>query len=130
MQLEMRPLLFSTVGVPGAGKTTLAHNLASLLRAEHLRGDKIGLELFRFPTFSPAERQAVYREMGYRAADNLAAGRHVLYDVAANTVAQRQQIANIARQNGADAVGLWVHTPLPVAKRRAGRARDSGIAGG
>jgi predicted kinase len=117
------------VGVPGAGKTTLAHNLSRLLQAEHLRGDKIGLELFRFPTFSPQERQAVYQEMSYRAADHLSTGRHVLFDAAANTVAQRDAIAALAQKNGAHAVGLWVRTPLPIAKRRAGQARDSGISG-
>jgi predicted kinase len=117
------------VGVPGAGKTTLAHNLSRLLNAEHLRGDKIGLELFRFPTFSRQERQAVYQEMSYRAADHLSAGRHVLYDAATNTAAQRQQISNIARQNGGEAVGIWVRTPLETAKKRAGKARDSGISG-
>jgi predicted kinase len=117
------------VGVPGAGKTTLAHNLAYLLRAEHLRGDKIGLELFRFPTFSPAERQAVFQEMSYRAADALAGGHHVIYDAATNTAAQRQLVTRLAQQNGAHAVGLWVHTPLPTAKKRAAQARDAGIAG-
>jgi predicted kinase len=117
------------VGVPGAGKTTLAHNLSTLLQAEHLRGDKIGLELFRFPTFSPQERQAVHQEMSYRAADHLSAGRHVLYDAATNTADQREAIAAVARQNGAHAVGLWVRTPLSVAKKRAGQARDSGISG-
>lgn len=129
MQAEMRPILFYMVGVPGAGKTTLAHNLAYLLRAQHLRGDKIGLELFRFPTFSPQERQAVYQEMSYRAADALHAGQHVLYDAATNTATQRREVVALARKNGAEAIGLWVRTPLPVAKKRAGQARDSGVSG-
>ncbi len=117
------------VGVPGAGKTTLAHNLAYLLKAQHLRGDKIGLELFRFPTFSPQERQAVYQEMSYRAADSLGAGQHVLYDAATNTAALRAEVAALAQKSGAEAMGIWVRTPLAVAKKRAGQARDSGVTG-
>jgi predicted kinase len=125
----MRPILFYTVGLPGAGKTTWARSIATLLHAEHLRGDKIGLELFRFPTFSPQERQAVYAEMTHRASEGLRNGQHVVYDAAANTAAQRQAIANLARANGADAVGVWVQTSIPIAKKRAGQARDTGLAG-
>lgn len=71
----------------------------------------------------------VYQEMAYRAADQLAAGRHVLYDAAANTVAQRADIVRLAAQHNADAVGIWVHTAVPVAKKRAGVARDAGVVG-
>lgn len=123
------PILFYTVGLPGAGKTTLARSLATLLAAEHLRGDKIGLELFRFPTFSAEERRIVYAEMSRRAAEALRQGRHVIYDAATNTAAQRAQIAQLAASQGAQAVGLWVQTAVPVAKRRAAKARDAGLAG-
>jgi len=95
----------------------------------HLRGDKIGLELFRFPTFSPQERQMVYGEMSRRAGEQLAHGKHVLYDAATNTVAQRRQVIELARQHGAEAVGIWVQTPIPVAKKRASMARDTGVVG-
>lgn len=125
----MRPILFYTVGLPGAGKTTLARGLATLLRAEHLRGDKIGLELFRFPTFSAQERQVVYEEMARRAGEQLRQGRHVVYDAAANTAAQRQAVIDLAEQHDARAVGVWVQTAVPTAKKRAARARDAGLAG-
>jgi predicted kinase len=125
----MRPVLFYTIGYPGAGKSTLAARLSYWLGVEHLRGDKIGLELFRFPTYSAQERQAVYAEMGRRAGEHLAQGKHILYDAAVNTYAQRQQLAALAEQHGGIALGLWVQTPTPVAKKRAATARDSGIAG-
>jgi len=125
----MRPILFYTVGLPGAGKTTWARSISTLLRAEHLRGDKIGLELFRFPTFSPQERQMVYAEMSRRASQALREGRHAVFDAASNTGAQRQAIANLAAAHGAEAIGVWVQTSIPVAKKRAGQARDTGLAG-
>jgi predicted kinase len=125
----MRPILFYTVGLPGAGKTTLARGLSFLLEAEHLRGDKIGLEIFRFPTFSAEERRIVYSEMARRAGEHLSQGRHVMYDAATNTAAQREQIVQLAKQHGAQPIGLWVQTAIPTAKKRAARARDSGIAG-
>jgi predicted kinase len=125
----MRPILFYTVGYPGAGKTTLARSLATLLGAQHLRGDKIGLELFRFPTYSPQERRIVYEEMDRRASEDLRAGRHVLYDAVTNTRAQRAQVRALAEEHGGQAIGLWVKVPTELAKRRAGQARDAGLVG-
>lgn len=125
----MQPILFYTVGYPGAGKTTLAGALTFWLKGEHLRGDKIGLELFRFPTFSPAERQAVHQEMQYRAGEALKSGQHVLYDAATNTEVQRAAVVALAKRYNALAVGLWVQVPTEKAMKRAGRMRDSGVAG-
>jgi len=125
----MRPILFYTVGYPGAGKTTVASKLSFWLGAEHLRGDKIGIELFRFPTFSPQERQAVYAEMQNRAATHLQKGKHVIYDAATNTYAQRVALMALAKQHGGQAVGLWVQVPVATAKRRAGTVRSDGVAG-
>jgi predicted kinase len=99
------------------------------LEIAHLRGDKIGLELFRIPTFSAEERRLVYEEMEKRAADELHAGRHVVYDAAVNTAAQRRQLSEVAARHGGQAIGLWIQTDTPIAKRRAGKARDSGLAG-
>src|SRR5438046_1398870 len=96
----MRPVLFYTIGYPGAGKTSLANRLHYWLGAEHLRGDAIGLELFRFPTYSPHERTMVYAEMDERAGVNLRAGKHVLYDASTNTLAQRNHLTELAEQHG------------------------------
>ncbi len=125
----MKPVLFYTIGYPGAGKTTLAQGLSQVLGGRHLRGDKIGLELFRFPTYSPEERRMVYAEMDKRAGASLRAGRPVLYDAATNTVAQREQAVALAQKYGTKAIGIWVQTPIKIAKKRAGTARDAGIVG-
>jgi predicted kinase len=125
----MRPVLFYTVGLPGAGKTTFARSLSTWLDVEHLRGDKIGLELFRFPTFSVKERRVVYAEMGHRASQSLGSGQHVVYDAAVNTRDQRERLSQLARQSGGRAVGVWLQVPLPLAKKRASTVRDSGLVG-
>ncbi len=125
----MRAQLFYTVGLPGAGKSTFANNLSHWLGAEHLRGDKIGLELFCFPTYSPQERQMVYAEMGRRASEHLRAGKHAVYDAAVNTRSQRDQLVALARQSGGEAVGVLVQVPMALAKKRAGTLRDSRLVG-
>lgn len=125
----MRPVLFYTIGYPGVGKTTLAANLSSWLGSVHLRGDKIGLQLFVLPTYSAHERHMVYTEMNRLAAQQLDLGAHVLYDAATNTHAQRTQLIELARARGSEAIGLWVQTPIALAKERAGNPRDKGIVG-
>lgn len=122
-------MLFYTIGYPGAGKTTLASRLSYWLQIEHLRGDKIGLELFRFPTFSQEERRIVYTEMFRRSAEQLRAGKNVLYDAAVNTMAQRDALETLAERNGGIAVGIWVQTPILIAKKRAASARSDGLTG-
>lgn len=122
-------MLFYTVGLPGAGKTMFARSLSFWLGAPHLHGDSIGLELFRFPTFSSQERQLVYAEMGRRAGDSLKAGKHVVYDAAVNTRVQRERLEQLARQAGGEAIGIWVQVATPLAKQRAGKVRDRGLAG-
>lgn len=125
--LVMRPILFYAVGYPGAGKTTFAAALAYWLEGEHIRGDKIGLELFRFPTFSPQERAMVYQEMAQRTSDALRSGKHVLYDASVNTRMQREQLDTLAGKCQTVAIGLWLRTPVPIAKQRAAKARDTGL---
>src|SRR4029078_5763857 len=101
---QMGVVLFYTIGLPGAAKTTFARSLSTWLSVPHLRGDRIGLELFRFPTFSPEARRPVYADMSRRAGETLRGGRHVIYDAAINTVAQREQLRRLAREHGATAI--------------------------
>jgi predicted kinase len=123
----MSAVLFYTIGLPGSGKTTFAASLSFWLQVPHLRGDRIGLELFRFPTFSPQERQMVYAEMGRRAEESLRSGRHIVYDAAVNTKAQRDQLRALAEQCSAEAIGVCIVVPAQLAKNRAGKLRNDGI---
>lgn len=125
----MRPVLFYTIGYPGAGKTTLAQALSFWLDGVHLRADKVGLELFRFPTFSPAERQAVHQEMQRRAAEAIQSGKSVVYDAATNAYAQRASVVVLGEKLGIPAFGIWVQVPTKLAMYRAGKLRDARLMG-
>ncbi len=127
--MNTRPILFYTVGYPGAGKTTLAQSLAYWFGGVHLRADKIGLKLFVVPTYSEAERTAVYQHMDYETMLALNSGKSVIYDGALNTAAQRQRLQQLAKKHGVQAVGLWLNVPADVAKNRAGKLRDIGVGG-
>lgn len=71
----------------------------------------------------------VYAEMARRAGAHLQAGRHVLYDAATNTIAQREHVAQLAEQYGGEAIGIWVQVPVAIAKKRAATARSDGLTG-
>ncbi|GGL64809.1 AAA family ATPase [Wenxinia marina] len=82
-----RPLLIVLSGLPGSGKTTLAHGLATRFGAVHLRIDTIEQALRTSP-YAPVE----VIDHGYRAAmglarDNLAFG-HVVIGDAVNGMAE------------------------------------------
>ena len=126
----MQPILFYTIGYPGAGKTSFAGHLAGWFGTEHVRADQIGLNLFPRPTFSPAERKATYQMMDYQSRELMNKGKIVLYDGTLNTVAERQHLAELAIQCGGQAIGLWMTVPTSTAKERAARLRDVGVGGG
>lgn len=125
----MQPIIFYTIGFPGAGKTTFAQSLANWFGGVHLRADKIGLKLFTVPTYSEAERVAVYQHMDYETMLALNAGKPVMYDGALNSAAQRERLRQLARKHNALAIGLWMTVPLDVARTRAGKLRDVGVGG-
>jgi predicted kinase len=125
----MQPLLLYTIGYPGAGKTTVARRLTHWFNGVHLQADKIGMQMFIVPTFSEAERQAVYQRMDALAIHALQAGRVVLFDANLNSYPARLRLQQLAAHHNAKAVGVWVQVPFDVAKTRAGKLRDVGVGG-
>lgn len=124
----MAAVLFYTIGYPGAGKTTLAKNLAAKLGAEHIYGDQIGYELFTHPKFTPDEVQQVRAAMEQRAIQSLSDGKSVIYDAMLHTRDMRQRLAAIARANNATAIGLYVRVPEKIARERASIIRTADFA--
>jgi predicted kinase len=125
----MQPILFYTIGYPGAGKSTFATHLARWFGNEPIRADVIGMGLFPMPTFSETERKATYQLMDYQSMEQLNAHKTVLYDGTLNTSAERMHLLDVSAQCKAKAVGLWLDVPRDVAKERAARLRDVGIGG-
>ena len=120
----MQPILFYMIGYPGAGKTTLAGHLAGWFGGEYLRADQIGIKLFVVPTFTDAERKAVYQQMDFLAMTALNSGKSALYDGTLNSIAQRQHLRDLAASCKSVAVGIWLKVPPEIAKERASRLRD------
>lgn len=87
MSDESQPRLVAVGGLPGAGKSTVASQIAERLQAERLRTDELRKELFDSPRYTDTETTAVYRQLCDRAIDRLRGNESVVLDA---TFAQRQ----------------------------------------
>jgi hypothetical protein len=68
------------MGLPGAGKTTLAKVVAARLPAVHFNADEIRAEINKDLTFTIDDRIEHARRMGWLCAQVVAAGTHVVAD--------------------------------------------------
>jgi predicted kinase len=119
--MTARPILFYTLGLPQAGKSTMARHLSQWLGGTYLSADRVGRSLFATPTFSPAERIAVYQNMDYQTMTALNGRRSVLYDGTLTSLEQRHHLRQLAAQYDTPAIGLWLDVPVAQARQRASR---------
>lgn len=106
-------------GYPGAGKTTTAEILSQLTGAVHLSSDKLRLELFPNPRFTPDEHARLYSELDQQTEVLLAKGQDVIYDANLNRKEHRVEKYAICHRTGATPKLIWVQTEKEVAKQRA-----------
>lgn len=107
-------------GLPGAGKTTLARALAEQLprRTTLLDGDEVRRVLTPDLGFSPEDRDANVRRVGWVAAQIAAHGGLVLCALIAPAAASRAEMRRLVTEVGARFVLVHVDTPLAVCEER------------
>lgn len=110
-----KPILFTTLGFPGSGKTYFARKFAREFGLIHLNSDKVRSELFKKPKYTPAEHKIVFEEMDKRTGRFLSEGKSVIYD--ANLIKRkfRRKLQSIARKHNARYLLLWFRIPVNIA---------------
>ena len=90
----LKPKFIMLVGIPGAGKTAHATDLASAIRGVHLSSDAIRKELYGDESFlgDPSE---VFALMHSRTLDILANGGNVIYD--ATNVTRKDRLSILSK---------------------------------
>ena len=113
-----KPILFTTLGYPGSGKTFFSRRFAKDLRLFHLNSDRLRLEIFPKPNYTPSEHAIVFRTMDFLADELLQRGISVIYDANSTKRIYRKHLQNIAKKRKADYLLLWFKTPTNVALKR------------
>ena len=91
--------LVAVAGLPGVGKTTVSAAVAERLGATRLRTDVLRKELFAEPSYASEETEAVYAELGSRAAEHLDSGESVVLDATFREQARRDRVAAVAAEH-------------------------------
>jgi predicted kinase len=119
IRIMAKPKLFIFVGYPGAGKTSVAKLIEQRTGATHLWADHIRRQMFNEPTHSRTESAQLYRDLNDQTGKLLAAGKSVIFDTNFNFYYDRELLRNIASDNGAKTVLIWVTTKRELARQRA-----------
>lgn len=116
--MESRPTLFLTVGLPGAGKTTRAKELASTHRILRLTPDDWMAPLFG-DSDGGGRRDILEGRMIWVAHEVLISGSSVIVDFGCWSAEERYAIRGIAETAGAHFSLEYVHTSEHERRRRA-----------
>ena len=106
------------MGLPGAGKTTLAKTLQKLTKAARLSSDDYRLIIYPEPTFSQKEHDNLYGLLDHSVEHLLESGHDVIYDANLNRKVHREEKYVLAKKYNAQVVLWWVKTPEELAKKR------------
>jgi len=122
-----QPTLYIFSGLPGAGKSTLAQQLAGKLGCVFLRIDTIEQAIRDLCSF---QVHGEGYELAYRvAADNLRIGNSVIADSCNPIELTRFEWENVARHSGARYLNLEIHCSDKLEHRSRVEARVSSVQG-
>lgn len=113
-----RPILFTTLGYPGSGKTFFARRFAKEYGLFHLNSDRLRLEIFPKPNYTITENVVVFRTMDYIADELLQSGVSVIYDANSTKRIYRKRLQKMAKKRKVDYLLLWFKTPVETALKR------------
>jgi aminoglycoside phosphotransferase family enzyme/predicted kinase len=119
-----RPRLVAIGGLSGAGKTTVAAQIAPLFGntpgAVHLRSDIERKHYFRVnettrlppDAYSPNISLEIYERLRRKASRALQAGYSVVVDAVNDLLSDREAFEQVAAKSGASFAGIWLEAPL------------------
>ncbi len=117
-----------SIGIPGAGKTTVLKELAEENGYYYVSTDGLRAEMFKEveDRTSPekeslwAERnKEVWDEAKKRVKEFIGLGETVVFDATFSNSEKRKEFIEFAKHNGAEKIqGIFIDTPLEVAKER------------
>jgi predicted kinase len=121
-----KPAIVALIGLPGAGKSTLAAYLAQTFGLRRVCRDAVRAAMFPRCRYTPTEKRAAFRAVLLAAEVNLALGEPTMLDgMTLSRERDREKLAELARRLGASLIMLWLDVPLTLARARvAAETRD------
>ena len=116
-----QPLLLVTIGLPGAGKSTFAGQLAAQHGFAWVHGNRLRSSLFASPGFSKDEEGMVDQLAEYMLVETLRTKGNVIFDSNAQTRLARMRLAKLARDAGYKVLVVWLQTDAETAQVRAAK---------
>lgn len=106
------------MGLPGAGKSTLARKLEEETGAIRLSSDELRLVIFPRPTFSQTEHDTLYQILDRAVEVLMQKGYDVIYDANLNRRVHRDEKYALAKKHHESVVLWWVKTPAELSRQR------------
>ncbi len=111
--------LIITIGLPGAGKSTVSKSFAEKYGYVYINPDDIYALKDNIQPRPQALIKEVWDEVAQKTTEALKAGKTVLVDGTFVKKSKRQEFVDIAQKAGISKVtGLYVKTPIDIAKER------------
>lgn len=115
----LQPTLFLMVGVPGAGKSYFARQFGEKYGVPCVSADRLRMEMFNEPQYTPAEQAIVNRVADYVVDEMLKTKRSFMVDgLMGNVRSQRAALVRRAREAGYHSLVVWVQVDETTARSR------------
>lgn len=119
LQAPLRPLVIALMGLPGAGKSTLAQGLCQHFDLHVVDRDALRAAMFPRCTHTAAEKAAAFRMLLAAVEVNCALGRSSIIDgVTFSRRADLERLDAAVRAYPVDAVALYLDCPPELARAR------------
>ncbi|MDP3989154.1 MAG: ATP-binding protein [bacterium] len=118
-------VLFIICGLPFSGKTYLSTKISESFGIQRISYDDLWKEIHQKESRDP-NWEEICSIVEARVADELKAGRSVVYDTLNDTVGNREKLKKIAKNNDGEAIVIYADTPLDVIHSRRKENVESG----
>jgi predicted kinase len=117
------PIIIYFFGIPGSGKSYVAHQLSNLTGAAHISAERLRYELFETPQHDKSEHQLIGQLMNYMTEEFIKSGVSVIYDMSASRLTDRKAIRELAKKLHTKELVIWLQVDIDTAWARS-KKRD------